>query len=155
MKIKHGLILFVTVLLVVAVLASWLLRPAEMAQLGMEPQNLLVDGEAPCDAAEGPCEFRQGRLGLIFSLPEPVRPLQPFELHLRVEGLEPSRVVATFTMSGMDMGLNRFELQPGVDGWRGRAMLPICTEARKDWLATVSLHGAEGDYRVVFPFTAQ
>jgi hypothetical protein len=114
-----------------------------------------MQGVAQCDATKGPCEFKSGKLRLTLSLPEPVRPLHTFEMHLQVEGVAPSQVVATFTMVGMNMGLNRFVLRPGEDGWRGQAMLPVCSEGRNDWLATLSLRTRAGDYRVVFPFTAQ
>jgi hypothetical protein len=155
MKIKHILIVSVSVLLLAALVASLLLRPKEMSQLGLESQDIAVSGTAQCDAAQGPCEFRAGELGLTLHLVPPVQSLRPFDIHLQVDGVQPRQVVLTFTMADMDMGLNRFVLRPGDGDWRGRAVLPICTQSRNDWLATVTVRGEGRDYRVVFPFTSQ
>jgi len=156
MKIKHGLVVFVSGLLLAALLASWLLRPRDMAQLGLDSQTPILSGRAQCDAARGPCEFRAGPLLARLTLVPPVQPLNPFSMDLYLEGLSPRQAVVTFTMVDMEMGLNRFALRPGEGGrWYGQAMLPVCSQGRKDWLATLTVGTTAGDYRIVFPFTTQ
>ena len=126
-----------------------------MSQLGLESQDVVVRGTAGCDAALAPCEFRAGAFGLTLYLVPPVQSLRPFDIRLSVEGVAAQQVVLTFTMADMEMGLNRFLLKPGREGWRGSAVLPVCTQSRNDWLATVTVRGEGQDYRVVFPFTSQ
>lgn len=156
MKLKHILVLGLSVLLVVALLASWLFRPADISQLGMDTRPPIHMGQAQCDSAQGPCEARAGPLLARLNLLPPVTSLQPFEMHLQLEGVSARQAVITFTMADMEMGLNRFVLRPAQDGdWHGQAVLPVCSEGRKDWLATLTVVTDEGDYRLVFPFTAR
>jgi len=65
------------------------------------------------------------------------------------------QVLVQFTMKGMDMGLNRYRLvSDGAGRWTGKAMLPVCTTGRTDWLATVMLNGPAGERRAQFAFSA-
>lgn len=156
MKLKQIMVLAISVLLLTALLASWLLRPTDMAQLGMGNRPPIHSGQAQCDAAQGACETRAGPLLASLKLLPPVTSLQPFDMHLQIDGVKARLVVMTFTMVDMDMGLNRFVLRQGEDGdWHGQAVLPVCSAGRKDWLATLSVRTDEGDYRLIFPFTAQ
>ena len=61
-------------------------------------------------------------------------------------------VSVSFSMRDMDMGFNRYGLHRQADGgWLAQNVrLPLCTEARHDFLADISVDGQV--YRV--PFTA-
>lgn len=155
MKLKTLLVMVITLVLLAAVVASWLWHPKDISVLGLDPQHLVLDARADCQAAPGPCVFKADKLRLSLSLPGPLRPLEPFEMHLQVEGLVVEQAVATFTMQGMEMGLNRYVLRPSSQGWRGKALLPVCSEQRKDWRVAINLRASDGDYRVVFPFRTQ
>lgn len=66
--------------------------------------------------------------------------LKPFELS--IAGARLSKASASFQMAGMDMGFNRYDLKPGIDGqWTARVTLPVCTVSRVDWIAELDLDG--------------
>ncbi|MCX7627975.1 MAG: hypothetical protein N2Z69_06125 [Methylophilaceae bacterium] len=58
--------------------------------------------------------------------------MQPFDLE--VEAPEDAAVHASFRMSGMDMGPNRYRLLRENDRWRARVLLPACVQGRRDWI---------------------
>lgn len=53
------------------------------------------------------------------------------------------------------MGLNHFSLKQVSGVWQGRAMLPVCTDRRADWLATVFVTHSGQRYRSEFTFSTQ
>lgn len=112
---------------------------------------------ADCEATGGCVAQGQG-LAVELSLPDAVRPLEPFPVRLRMRGLDPESVAwvrVDFEMTGMDMGVNRVALTPGPEGvgeWGGRATLPVCVTGRSDWLARVSVGTPEQVYQADFPF---
>lgn len=75
----------------------------------------------------------------------------PFDIALSGSGAEKA-VSVSFAMRDMEMGFNRYDLHRQADGgWLAQNVrLPLCTEARHDFLADVSVDGQV--YRV--PFTA-
>ena len=75
----------------------------------------------------------------------------PFDIALSGSGAEKA-VSVSFSMRDMDMGFNRYDLHRQADGgWLAQNVrLPLCTEARHDFLADISVDGQV--YRV--PFTA-
>ena len=106
------------------------------------PPNLLA-----CDIGRG-CTLPNGAV-LRFT---PAASLKtPFDIALSGSGAEKA-VSVSFSMRDMDMGFNRYDLHRQADGgWLAQNVrLPLCTEARHDFLADVSVDGQV--YRV--PFTA-
>jgi len=84
--------------------------------------------------------------------------MQPFRVELEVTGLPPAivtEVVVSFAMAGMDMGLNRYRLDPGSEPgrWRGQVTLPICSSGRTDWLAQISATTRVGRLEAAIPFS--
>jgi hypothetical protein len=89
-----------------------------------------------------------------------VRPMEPFPVHLEVtgEGVSgPLQASVSFSMRGMDMGVNRYGFQPEGEGrWSARATLPVCSHGRRDWLAEVDLRGGnDRHWRAGFELTTQ
>lgn len=70
-----------------------------------------------------------------------LRLLQPFELWVRLDAA--TKVQASFTMAGMDMGFNLYTLRPdGRGNYRTRVILPMCVTGRHDWRLHVDIDGA-------------
>jgi hypothetical protein len=98
---------------------------------------------ADCDSAQRACAARGGDLEFELRLGPPVRPMEAFDI--RLHGLRgtlaaDAQVSVAFEMRAMDMGLNRYRLERAADGsWQGRAILPVCTTGRSDWLARVEI----------------
>ncbi|WP_035052994.1 hypothetical protein [Andreprevotia chitinilytica] len=55
----------------------------------------------------------------------------------------PARDVhASWQMIGMEMGPNRYALQRQPNGsWQAQTLLPLCTQARRDWLLQLTVDG--------------
>lgn len=78
-----------------------------------------------------------GRQAEVRFLSSPV-PLQAFELVAKIS--DAKSVSADFSMQGMDMGPNRYMLQPVTkDEWRGRAILPVCVSGVSNWVLLLEL----------------
>lgn len=91
--------------------------------------------------------FRDGMVEVRFSS-APV-PLRPFDLVVMAPGA--GRVVADFSMQGMEMGPNRYTLQRAADGaWHGKIVLPVCVSSTSSWILTLELDGV----RLQIPFAA-
>lgn len=101
---------------------------------------------ACADPAQG-CDARLGNTPLRLGMDAHRRPMQPFHLWVQAPGAR--RVVATFTMEDMDMGLNQYTLQADKQGiHRARVTLPVCVTGRADWLLTLEVDGE----RLQLPF---
>jgi hypothetical protein len=115
----------------------------------------VLEVAAGCDPTTTSCEAK-GEVGAFSVKFGPgLTPLVPFPLEVRVgEGMgEVRAVIVELTMTGMDMGLNRYRLsQTGSGVWTGKVTLPVCTSGRLDWVATVSLDGEQRRWQARFPF---
>ena len=124
-----------------------LFAAVKLAALYWWTEKQPVAEEVACDLAAG-CTLPDGAL-LRFA---PAAALQkPFDIVL--DGAEGARGVSvSFSMRDMDMGFNRYDLHRDAAGvWRAQNVrLPLCTEARHDFLADVAVDGKV--YRV--PFSA-
>lgn len=138
---RHSLTTVLSAALAIAILGGvWFLRPEMDATPG---GALPLRVAAGCDSARHACVASGKDLEFEVRLGPPVRPMEPFEIRLR--GLRDTlaadaQVSMEFQMRGMDMGLNRYRLERAADGaWQGRAILPVCTTGRSDWLARVEV----------------
>ncbi|MGF6147282.1 Uncharacterised protein [Kingella potus] len=98
-----------------------------------------------CDLAAG-CTLPDGAV-LRFA---PAAGLKtPFAITLD-HAADAAAVSVSFSMRDMDMGFNRYDLRRDAAGvWRAQNVrLPLCTEARHDFLADVAVDGKV--YRVPF-----
>jgi hypothetical protein len=70
----------------------------------------------------------------------------PQALHpvvLEVDAAGAAVVKADFSMVGMDMLPNRYELVRTADGlWRASVVLPVCVSGRRDWKLALAVDGA-------------
>lgn len=69
------------------------------------------------------------------------RALQPFPVNVKLTGTEAAEAVyVVFSMPGMDMGLNRYQLRgDSISAWNADITLPICLAGRSDWIASFEL----------------
>jgi len=122
----------------------------------LEPE---VAAKAPvntqCDLHQSTCSSELptgGRVSLSI-LPHPIPVMQPVQLEVRVEGLNPSDVTVDFTGVNMNMGLNRVRLHPDTGGrYTGNGMLPVCVRERMVWDARVLVTGQNGVIEAPFRF---
>ncbi len=95
---------------------------------------------AGCDAALKPCHVSNGDITVSLYMGPGVVPLQPAPLALSIEGgeVDAENVVVDFQMQGMDMGMNRYRLQPQQGSWHGTVSLPVCiaSGSQMEWQAT-------------------
>jgi hypothetical protein len=88
-----------------------------------------------------------------------VSALKPFRVEVRVRGrLAPEirEMSLGFTMKGMDMGVNRYRLKRRKDQvWVADVVLPVCTERRNDWHASLDMPLDSVIYRAVYRFRTQ
>ncbi len=109
---------------------------------------LVLPAATGCDAARTLCSVARGPVRLALRLDPGARPLLPFGLELRVRTPQPVQsVTVDFRMAGMDMGRNRYRLQPAGPGrWRARVRLPVCLSGRSDWRAKVRVRTRARSY---------
>jgi len=112
----------------------------------------VLDVPAGCDLAQG-CRATGERISLQVQFDAPAVALQPFPISLHISS---DTVMLTFSMRGMDMGLNRYRLSGNArSGWKGNVTLPICVSGRSDWIALFELTTATRKYQVQMPFVLQ
>lgn len=119
-------------------------------------EQLASLGIADCDVARRACLVEDRSIALGLRLGPPVEALEPFAMDAVIEladSVRPVSVEISFSMAGMDMGSNRYRLQPAGKGhWTGTAVLPICVSGRVDWLATLSVRTDTNHWQASFPF---
>jgi hypothetical protein len=140
--------------LVAVVLGTWRYRTAG----DTVPEDWLpLQINADCDSAQAACVARGEGFAVELSLGPSVRPMQPFNIQLRVlqgQLSSAAKVELQFQMQDMDMGQNRYRLQPDKQGiWRGNAVLPVCSRGRSDWFAQIDIQDADRRWSAEMPFT--
>lgn len=111
--------------------------------------------EASCDpAAARGCLARGDGYRVRLRLLGKAQALEPFDLSLEATPV-PRAVEVRFVMRGMDMGENLYVFARTPGGWRARAILPVCSAGRSDWIAELRLHYAAGDVTASLPFRAE
>jgi hypothetical protein len=80
--------------------------------------------------------------------------MRPFRVVVSGEGLD--AVEASFQMAGMEMGFNRYRLQPRSDGsWDAEVTLPVCVRDRKDWLMLLDVRQGQERRQVAITFRTE
>lgn len=77
---------------------------------------------------------------LSVSTNHPPKILKPFELRIQLPdgGADGGEVYASFAMSGMEMGLNRYKLIKKAENlWVAEVTLPVCVRGRADWVMQI------------------
>lgn len=121
-----------------------------------EPETWLQVEVVDCDVALTSCHAVIDGLEVSLTLEPGLVPLKHFSVNAQIAGTPGVEQVAIdFQMVGMEMGLNRYRLLSGQNGWQGTATLPICGVSRTDWFAILEFRRGEKNYRLRFPFTTQ
>ncbi len=108
-----------------------------------------------CDLRAGPCETQLSEENKVsFSVtPRSLPLLQPLQLEVRLQGGSAEKVVVDINGVGMNMGLNRVELQTQGNGlYRGNTSLSVCVRDLMAWEAKVLLRQTDRILEVPFRF---
>lgn len=138
------------------ILGSYLSAPGRQNQL---PEVAMQAEAADCRLDRSTCaaKLQQGRIEL--SLDSAARALERMPFSLQINGLQPrddQSVMLDFVMKGMDMGINRYRLQPVSSGqWRAEIILPVCSIGRVDWTVNVLIDGTEKRWTTEFPLVVE
>ncbi|MGW8311007.1 MAG: hypothetical protein ACWGNB_08075 [Thiogranum sp.] len=109
-----------------------------------------------CELQQG-CRAGEGAFSVELQFAAPPRAMSAFPVHLRVAAAEPvETVMISFSMQGMDMGLNRYRMLRGASNtWTANVTLPICVSGRSDWIAGVELVTAQRRFQWDLPFVLE
>jgi len=109
-----------------------------------------------CDVQQG-CRAGEGPFSVALRFAAPPRAMKAFPIRLRVAtGEAVETVMISFSMQGMDMGLNRYRMVRGAsDTWTADVTLPICVSGRSDWIAGVELVTARRRFQWDVPFVLE
>jgi hypothetical protein len=155
---KRGLALLLLVLIgwLGWMLGQRILLPDGGGAQQQSPQQLSLQGRVDCDVARHECLVEDPSITLRLKLVPPVEALKPFAVDAAIRLADAARLASveiSFSMAGMDMGRNRYRLEPADKGhWTGTAVLPICASGRVDWFATVNVRTDEKHWQASFPF---
>ena len=111
--------------------------------------------DSSCDLQKAPCQgvFPDGSRITLAILPWPLQALQPLQIQVLAEGMDPQSVEVDFTGLGMYMGYNRAHLKRVSPGeYSGSGMLALCTHNRMVWEATVLAKTEKGVMAAPFRF---
>lgn len=108
----------------------------------------MLRADPDCNPLGNQCVAGLESMAITLRLEDAARPLEPFRVEVEIDAAnarEIESVKVRFSMVGMNMGINQFQLDRGADGsWQGLAILPVCSTGRVDWLADVEAqHGRE------------
>ena len=148
MKLKNMTIVLIAVLVAGGLLAGYWLKPPPSPQA----EELVID--TFCDVTTDRCAIegkgKAAALNLTLELGPNPAVMEPFTVTLTDWGdeeLQLDDAIISFSMVGMDMGLNRYRLEAQGDGvWQGQATLPVCAAGRRDWQADLRLTTAAGEH---------
>ena len=154
MTMKKSLLLLFLILVIVAV-GYYFESHKEEAQ---KPRYVLELLDLNCNPAESVCRAAKQDSSVTLYFPEQVHYLKPFRMQVTTKGISNSSIETIYidyTMVGMDMGLNRFNLKSVTDAkgqqrYEGEGILPVCVSGRVDWLANVNVVTVDKVYEAVF-----
>lgn len=115
--------------------------------------DVTVMPEPGCDLHHGACSVRLpgGGKAELSSSVRPIPMVKPFQIEVKLEGIDAQQVEVDFTGIDMNMGLNRPQLVAQGNGlYRAQASLPVCITGAMDWQATVLIE--TGSQRIAIPF---
>lgn len=146
---------FVFVSLVVSIL---ILSQSQFLNKGKSKPIVILERTAPCDNLKSVCKFTGDgkQLELVFS--GKVKTMQAFRLNAGLLNFvtEIENISASFSMTSMSMGINRFVLQPHDTQarnsyWQTSVLLPVCISKRSDWLMVFKVETATKTYKASIP----
>lgn len=125
----------------------------KLSPLLLPKADVTVQPDPACDLNRAACRVALpggGQLELAMN-PRPIPMVKPFQVEVKLEGVNASRIEVDFAGIDMNMGLNRIELVAGATGRHvGEAALPVCITGQMEWQATVLVETA--GQRIAIPF---
>ncbi|MHB0774751.1 hypothetical protein [Halomonas sp. WWR20] len=136
--------LLILVTLMTIVVALWYL--AHYYIRGSHDDVTWYPPNASCQLGKQACTTDLGlHARLTFAIDSELQLMQPLMLDVRLEGIEAQTVAVEFIGRNMNMGLNRFHLEPQGNGvFRGIGQLGMCSEYVMPWRAQVIIETPEG-----------
>ncbi|MDD5249141.1 MAG: hypothetical protein PHY45_09155 [Rhodocyclaceae bacterium] len=115
--------------------------------------DVTANPDAGCDLHRQACGATLpggGRVELAIT-PQPIPTLRPFDIEVRVAGVEAKKAALDLAGATMNMGYNRADLTAsGAGRFAGSASLPVCVSGAMSWRATVLLETDR--QRIAVPF---
>ncbi len=143
------------VLIVVLLIAGFYLRGLVAQQTTSDHTTVLLNTNNGCDLNQHRCAAGLGNKSVSLSFKQPVRYLTKIDIEVTTNGFETElveKILIDFSMTGMQMGINRFALHKvrEQNRWQGTVMLPVCISGRKDWQVTLYFETKLANYRAVY-----
>jgi len=129
----------------------------KLSPLLLPRADVVVQPDPACNLQRQACAVslpQGGRVELATDR-RPIPLVKPFEIQVKVDGLQPRRVDVDFTGIDMNMGLNRPQLVDRGNGlFAAEVTLPVCISGEMDWQATVLIDSADGRIAIPYRFAA-
>lgn len=111
-----------------------------------------------CDPGKSACTVDLpggGQVALTLS-PQPVPLVKPFQIEVRLHGLNARRIDVDFAAIGMDMGYNRPRLQMAEAGrFVATTSLPVCVTGPMEWQVTLMIETLGARTAIPFRFSTR
>ena len=127
-------------------LGQWLGKTSGDALVTSSVHNSL------CDPSSTECVVKSQAGEFKLSFEGEPSPLTPFNVNIKIDGVEPERVEIEFDMEEMDMGYNAYQLDKSQVDWSSRVILPVCSLGRNVWSLKVKLINGSEQAVTVFQF---
>ncbi len=111
--------------------------------------------DSNCDLQSGPCitKMANGQQVTLSIEPRPIPLVEPIQFKVKLDGVEADKVFVDIQGLGMNMGINRPQLESKSAGsYAGEGMLPVCIRNSMEWEVSVLLDTDEGMIAVPFRF---
>ena len=108
-----------------------------------------------CDLQSGPCvtEMPNGERVTLSIEPRPIPLVEPLQFQVKLDGVEADKVFVDVQGLGMNMGINRPQLQQqSAEQFSGEGMLPVCIRNSMEWEVKVLMETEKGTIAVPFRF---
>ena len=106
-----------------------------------------------CSPAISSCKMVFGNGEIILHFLQQPSALMPFDVEVLTKDFDAEMVSVVFVMNNMDMGVNAFNLDHyAKEIWRVKAILPICSLARSDWVVELRVKYKDKVLRADYAF---
>lgn len=103
--------------------------------------TISIPADGSCDLRAGPCSSPVDAASQVSFAIEPreIPLVKPLQLRVELRGLEADEVKVDFSGVDMNMGFNRFTLEPMAEEgvYSGEGLLPVCVRDAMEWEAKV------------------
>lgn len=141
-------IVFIVVIFIVTYLAGQFLQKSEGT-----PESIVHKESMGCSPVASPCRVAFDVGDVVVRFLQQPSALTPFDIEVLTTGFDAENVAVAFVMRDMNMGGNSFNLDfQSKRSWRSKILLPVCSLARTDWIAEVSVKYNNAILRVDYRF---